>query len=147
MRINVLVLAYNIQMIQRPMNRGHEMWINVLVLAYNIQMIRRPTNRGHKSDSSEQRMAHNWRYWRFGFVDCEVRSYQWTNQLTIITLSNDKVSQLMTNRLSNEVDRIGRLNSRWMSNQRANEWMNDISCIRSRLYMLMLQSSGDRSRL
>ena len=95
--------------IGKPTNGGHE--------------IGRPTNGGHESDSSERRMTHDWRYRRFGFVDCEVRSYQGNNRSTIITLYNDKVSQSMTNRLSNEKDRIGRLNSRWMSNQ--SEWMNE----------------------
>ena len=44
----------------------------------------------------------------------------------IITLSNDKVSQSMTNRLTNKVERIRLLDSRWMSNQSewTNEWMN-----------------------
>ena len=88
------------------------MWINVLVLAYNIQIIRRPMNRGHESDSSEWRVAHDWRYWWFGFVDCEVQSYQCNNRLMIITLFKDEASQLMTNRLSNKIDRIRRLKSK-----------------------------------
>ena len=56
-------------MIRRPTNRGHE--------------IGRPMNRGQGSDSSERRMMHNWIYRRFGFVDCEVRSYQCNNRLTL----------------------------------------------------------------
>ena len=45
LRINVLVLVYNIQLILRPTNRGHE--------------IGRPTNGCHESDSSERRMTHD----------------------------------------------------------------------------------------
>ena len=84
MRINVLVLVHNIQMVRRPTNKGHEIGKRTnggheigktTNGGHEIgrptnggHEIGRPTNGGHKSDYSKGRMMHDRRYRRFGFV-------------------------------------------------------------------------------